>query len=107
MMGADDAALDSDVALLSGRSPCVMVDSSFSQLINAGFVLVDEASEETVTTSTALTQNETYKYCAQVTTVSGNQSFDFFGCKTRCSEDSDCEDGFRCVISNTCSKQDG
>ena len=103
MMGKDDNALDSDVALLSGRSPCVMVDSSFKQLINAGYIENDVAPEE----STALPESETFKYCAQVTTSSGNQSFDFFGCSTRCSKDDDCDDGFRCLLSKTCSKQDG
>lgn len=107
MMGSDDKALDSDVALLSGKSPCILVDSSFSQLINAGYVEVDVVSEETSTTTTALPESQTFKYCAQVTTSSGNQSFDFFGCSTRCSENADCDDGFRCLLSKTCSKQNG
>lgn len=106
MMGSDDKALDSDVALLSGRSQCTLIDPSFNQLINAGYVPV-ETPEETSTTTTALSENETHKYCAQVTTSSGNQSFNFFGCATRCSEDADCEDDFRCLLSKTCSKQDG
>lgn len=105
-MGSDNTALDSDVALLSGRSPCVSVDSSFSQLINAGYVLVDSSGEST-TTSTASSETDTFKYCAQVTTTSGNQSFDFFGCSTRCAQDSDCTDDLRCVLSKSCSNEDG
>lgn len=107
MMGSTSGALDSDVALLSGRSACMMVDSSFTQLVNAGFVPIDDALDETSTTTTVLLESETFKYCAQVTTTSGNQSFDFFGCSTRCSKDSDCESGLRCLLSKSCSKENG
>jgi hypothetical protein len=107
MMGSDDKALDSDVALLSGKSQCVMVDSSFSQLINAGYVPVEDDGSETATTTTAILESDTFKYCAQVTTTSGNQSFEFFGCSTKCSADSDCESDLMCVLSKSCSKQDG
>ena len=107
MMGSTSGALDSDVALLSGRSACIMVDSSFTQLVNAGFVQIDDGLDETSTTTTVLPESETFKYCARVTTTSGNQSFDFFGCSTRCSKDSDCESGLRCLLSKSCSKQNG
>ncbi|KAL3783422.1 hypothetical protein HJC23_002849 [Cyclotella cryptica] len=106
MMGSNTTALHSDVTLLSGRTPCVVVDSSFSQLINAGYVLVDSSGELT-TTPTASPESDTFKYCAQVTTTSGNQSFDFFGCSTRCAQDSDCSDDLRCVLSKSCSNEDG
>jgi len=106
MMGSDSSALDSDVALLSGKTPCMVVDSSFSQLTNAGYVLVDSSGEAT-TTSTTSPESDIFKYCAQVMTVSGNQSFDFFGCSTRCSEDSDCTNDLRCVLSESCSNEFG
>lgn len=99
MIGSDSTVLDSDVALLSGKSPCMVIDSSFSQLTNAGYVLVEE--------TTTSPESDIFKYCAQVMTVSGNQSFDFFGCSTRCSADSDCKDDLRCVLSKSCSNEDG
>ena len=102
-MGSDSTALDSDVALLSGKTPCMVVDSSFSQLTNAGYVLVDSSGEATTTSP----ESDVFKYCAQVMTVSGNQSFDFFGCSTRCSADSDRKDDLRCVLSKSCSNEDG
>ncbi|KAL7487108.1 hypothetical protein ACHAW6_012710 [Cyclotella cf. meneghiniana] len=103
MMGSDSTVLDSDVALLSGKSLCMAIDSSFSQLTNAGYVLVDSSGEATTTSP----ESDVFKYCAQVVTVSGNQSFDFFGCSTRCSADSDCKDDLRCVLSKSCSDEDG
>jgi hypothetical protein len=53
MMDSDNTIVDSDAALLTGRSPCVLVDSSFSLLINAGYVLEDKAPNETASTSVA------------------------------------------------------
>jgi hypothetical protein len=41
-MGPNDEALDSDAVLLSGESPCVAVDSSFSHFINTGYVSIEE-----------------------------------------------------------------
>lgn len=101
MMGQDASAIDSDVALLSGRSSCLVVDTSFSQLTNAGFVPVDSSAESDETTATT----DIFKYCAQVTTTNGNQSFDFLGCPSRCAQASDCEDGLQCVLSKTCSQE--
>jgi hypothetical protein len=74
-MSSDDEALDCDVALLSEQRPCVAVDSSFS---------IEVDGSETVTTTTAIPESDTFKYCAQVTTTLGKpeQSFDFFGCST-------------------------
>ena len=109
MGGSDDKVLDSDVALLSGRTSCVTVDSSFSQLINAGYVPIDDSiqDDDESTETTAPPESATFKYCAGVTTTSGNLSFDFFGCSSRCAQDLDCEDGLRCVLSKSCTNQDG
>ena len=109
MAGSDDKVLDSDVALLSGRTSCVMVDSSFSQLINAGYVPIDDSIQEdnTSISTTAPPESATFKYCAEVTTTSGNLSFDFSGCSSRCAQDSDCEHDLRCVLSKSCTNQDG
>jgi hypothetical protein len=103
LMAPHDEALDSHVVLLAGESECMDVDSSFSQLINAGYILKD-LPEDTDTTATVLPEADTF--CAQITTTSGNQSFDFFGCSTRCTQDSDCKDDLRCMISKSCSQQD-
>ena len=61
MMGLDNTAWDSAASVLSGRSPCMVVDSSSLHLTNAGYVLID-SSHEMPETPTASPDSDTFKY---------------------------------------------
>lgn len=61
--------MDNEVELLSGRSPCIVIDPSLSQVTNAGYDLIDSFDEKTAT-PTESPDSDTFKY-VQVTETSG------------------------------------
>ncbi|EED89681.1 predicted protein [Thalassiosira pseudonana CCMP1335] len=107
MGGGDTNALDSDISNLSGQTDCFEVKSGYKDLINVGYKTVDAKQTTSASTQSAASDSSMTSFCAEVTTTNGNQSFNFFGCATKCESgsDSECPNGQKCRLNRACSDE--